>query len=152
VNAAILDGEVPVYPVPGPGIVIAGPAVSVLLREGEYAVGLGCRKGLPAGEVLAAVRAGLAEAGITPGEVFAYGTTVKKLREKGLLGAVEALGGNLVFLDDAAIAARPGPTPSRAGLIGLGGVAEPCAHALSRRGVLLLPKKTYGGVTLAIAR
>jgi cobalt-precorrin 5A hydrolase len=152
VNAAILDGEVPVYPVPGPGIVIAGPAVSVLLREGEYAVGLGCRKGLPAGEVLAAVRAGLAEAGITPGEVFAYGTTVKKLREKGLLGAVETLGGNLVFLDDAAIGARPGPTPSRAGLIGLGGVAEPCALALSRRGVLLLPKKTYGGVTLAIAR
>jgi cobalt-precorrin 5A hydrolase len=152
VNAAILDGEVPVYPVPGPGIVIAGPAVSVLLRKGEYAVGLGCRKGLAEEAILAGVRAGLAEAGISPEEVFAYGTTVKKLHEEGLLRAVEALGGNLVFLDDAAIAAQPAPSPSRAGLLGLRGVAEPCALALSRRGVLLLPKKKYGGVTLAIAR
>jgi cobalt-precorrin 5A hydrolase len=152
VNAAILDGEVPVYPVPGPGIVIAGPAVSVLLREGEYAVGLGCRKGLPAEEVLAGVRAGLSEGGITPGEVFAYGTTARKLHEKGLVEAVEALGGNLVFLDDAAIEARPAPTPSRAGLLGLKAVAEPCALALARRGILVLPKKKYGGVTLAIAR
>jgi len=152
VNAAILDGEVPAYPVPGPGIVIAGPAVSVLLRRGEYAVGLGCRKGLGEEAIGAAIRAGLSEAGITPGEVFAYGTTVRKLGEKGLVRAVEALGGNLVFLDDAAIAAQPAPSPSRAGLLGLKGVAEPCALALSRRGVLVLPKKNYGGVTLAIAR
>jgi cobalt-precorrin 5A hydrolase len=152
VNAAILEGDVPVYPVPGPGIVIAGPAVSVLLMKGEYAVGLGCRRGLPAGEILAGVRAGLSEAGISPGEVFAYGTTVRKLHEKGLVEAVETLGGNLVFLDDAAIMARPAPSPSRAGLLGLPAVAEPCALALARRGILVLPKKKYGGVTLAIAR
>jgi cobalt-precorrin 5A hydrolase len=152
VNAAILDGEVPVYPVPGPGIVIAGPAVSILLRKGEYAVGVGCRKGLGEDAILAGIRAGLAEAGISPEEVFAYGTTARKLHEKGLLRAVEALGGNLVFLDDAAIAARPAPSPSRAALLGLKGVAEPCALALARRGVLLFPKKKYGGVTLAIAR
>jgi cobalt-precorrin 5A hydrolase len=152
VNAAILDGDVPVFPVPGPGIVLAGPAVSVLLRQGEYAVGLGCRKGLAEEAILAGVRAGLSEAGISPGEVFAYGTTVRKLGERGLLRAVEALGGNLVFLDDDTIAARPAPTPSRAGLIGLRGVAEPCALALARRGVLVLTKKNYGGVTVAIAR
>ena len=152
VNAAILDGDVPVFPVPGPGIVLAGPAVSVLLRQGEYAVGLGCRKGLAEEMILAGVRAGLSEAGISPGEVFAYGTTVRKLGERGLLRAVEALGGNLVFLDDDAIAARPAPTPSRAGLIGLRGVAEPCALALARRGVLVLTKKNYGGVTVAVAR
>ena len=152
VNAAILDGEVPVYPVPGPGMVIAGPAVSVLLRKGEYAVGVGCRKELPTGEVLEGIRAGLSEAGISPGEVFAYGTTVRKLGEKGLVRAVEELGGNLVFLDDGAIAAQPAPTPSRAGLLGLPAVAEPCALALARRGVLVLAKKKYGGVTVAIAR
>ncbi len=73
-------------------------------------------------------------------------------RASGQKGAVENLGGNLVFLDDETILARPGPTPSRAGLLGLPGVAEPCALALARRGVLLLPKKKYGGVTLAIAR
>ncbi|HXW99442.1 MAG TPA: cobalt-precorrin 5A hydrolase [Methanomicrobiales archaeon] len=152
VNAAVLDGDVPVFPVAGPGIVIAGPAVSVLLRRGEYAVGLGCRRGLPEKDILAGIRAGLAEAGIGPGDVFAYGTTVKKSGERGLIAAVGSLGGNLVFLDDAAILAQPAPTPSRAGLLGLPGVAEPCALALSGRGVLVAGKKNYGGVTLAIAR
>ncbi|HVN66203.1 MAG TPA: cobalt-precorrin 5A hydrolase [Methanomicrobiales archaeon] len=152
VNAAILDGDVPVYPVPGPGMVIAGPAVSVLLRKGEYAVGLGCRKGLAEEAILAGLRAGLSEARISPEEVFAYGTTLRKMGEGGLIHAVETLGGNLVFLDDAAIAARPSPSPSRAGLLGLPGVAEPCALALARRGVLVLAKKKYGGMTIAIAR
>ncbi|MDD1670902.1 MAG: cobalt-precorrin 5A hydrolase [Methanomicrobiales archaeon] len=152
VNAAILDGDVPVYPVPGPGMVIAGPAVSVLLRKGEYTVGLGCRKGLPAGVILAGIRAGLSEAGISRGDIFAYGTTVRKIGERSLIQAVESLGGNLVFLEDAAIAAQPAPSPSRAGLLGLAGVAEPCALALSMRGILVAAKKNYGGLTLAIAR
>jgi cobalt-precorrin 5A hydrolase len=152
VNAAILDGEVPAFPVAGPGIVIAGPAVSVLLRRGDYAVGLGCRRGLPEGEILAGIREGLTEGGISPGDVFAYGTTVRKIRERGLARAVESLGGNLVFLDDAAISAHPAPSPSRAGLLGLKGVSEPCALALSGRGILVARKKKYGGVTLAIAR
>jgi len=137
VNAAILDGEVPVYPVAGPGIVIAGPAVSVLLRQGEYAVGLGCRKGLSEENIERGIREGLSAGGISPEETFAFGTTVRKLHEEGLRKAVEALGGSLVFLDDAAIGAQPAPTPSRAGLLGLAGVAEPCALALSRRGVLV---------------
>jgi cobalt-precorrin 5A hydrolase len=152
VNAAILDGEVPVYPVAGPGIVIAGPKVSVLLRRGEYTVGLGCRRGLSEEVILHAIRDGLTAAGISPGEVFAYATTIRKLHEKGLIRAVEALGGNLVFLDDAAIGAQPAPTPSRAVLLGLKGVAEPCALALSGRGVLVAGKKNSGGVTVAIAR
>jgi cobalt-precorrin 5A hydrolase len=152
VNAAVLDGDVPVYPVGGPGIVIAGPKVSVLLRRGEYTVGLGCRRGLSVAVILPAIRNGLSTGGISPDDVFAYATTIRKMNEKGLIGAVEALGGNLVFLDDAAIGAQPAPTPSRAGLLGLKGVAEPCALALSRMGVLVAGKKNYGGVTLAIAR
>jgi cobalt-precorrin 5A hydrolase len=152
VNAAILDGDVPVYPVAGPGIVIAGPKVSVLLRRGEYAVGLGCRRGLSEGAIRPAILKGLSDTGISPDDVFVYATTVRKIRERGLIQAVEALGGNLVFLDDTAIGAQPAPTPSRAALLGLKGVAEPCALALSRTGVLVAAKKNYGGVTLAIAR
>jgi len=152
VNAAILDGDVPVYPVAGPGIIIAGPAVSVLLRHGEYTVGLGCRRGLHEDAILPAIRSGLISAGISPADIFAYATTVRKMHERGLIRAIEALEGKLVFLDDATIMAQPAPSPSRAGLLGLRGVAEPCALALSRRGVLVAGKKNYGGVTLAIAR
>lgn len=152
VNAAILDGDVPLYAVAGPGIVVAGPGVSLLVRKGEYAVGIGCRKGIGAADVVEAVRQALTEAGIAEGEVLVYATTAQKRGEEGLLGAVADLGGNLVFMDDETLNAQEAPSPSRASLIGLAGVAEPAALAASKRKVLVLAKQTYGGVTVAIAR
>ena len=46
VNAAMLEADVPVFAVKGPGIVIAGPGVSILVKKGEFTVGVGCRKGV----------------------------------------------------------------------------------------------------------
>lgn len=152
VNAALLDGDVPVYPVAGPAIVIADRAVSVLVREGSYVVGIGCRRGVAAEEVKTAVCGALGDAGIDPGEVLAYATTAKKLPERGLAEAVASLGGTLVYVDDASINRQDAPSPSRAGLIGLAGVAEPAALAIARRGDLVMKKTIYGSVTIAIAR
>ncbi|KLK89161.1 cobalamin biosynthesis protein CbiG [Methanoculleus sediminis] len=152
VNAAMLDADVPLYAVTGPGIVLAAPGVSLLVRKGEYVVGVGCRKGAPAAEVAAAVRQALGVAGIGPEEVLVYATTIKKRSEAGLIDAVAELGGNLVFLDDGTLNAEEAPSPSRASLIGLAGVAEPAALAIAKRKVLVLVKQTYGGVTVAIAR
>ncbi len=152
VNAAILEGSLPVYPVPGPGMVIAGPRVSILVHRGEYLVGIGCRKGITKGEVTMAIGKACAEAGIGCEKVLAYVTTEKKLGETGLREAIEDLCGNLVFLDDELINTQESPSPSRAADIGLKGVAEPCALAFSRHRELLLPKRVYGGVTVAIAR
>jgi len=152
VNAAMLDADVPLYAVFGPGIVVAGPAVSLLVRKGEYAVGVGCRKGVDAAGVTEAVRQALALAGISPEEVLVYATTAKKRGEMGLIDAVAELGGNLVFLDDETLNGEEAPSPSRASLIGLAGVAEPAALAISKRKELVLAKQTYGSVTVAIAR
>ena len=152
VNAAMLDADLPLYAVTGPGIVVAGPAVSLLVREGEYVVGVGCRKDADAAEVEEAVQRALREAGIRPEEVLVYATTMKKRNETGLIDAVAELGGNLVFLDDGTLNAQEAPSPSRASLIGLAGVAEPAALAIAKRKVLVLVKQTYGGVTVAIAR
>ncbi|MDD1713032.1 MAG: cobalt-precorrin 5A hydrolase [Methanoregulaceae archaeon] len=152
VNAAILEGEVPVFRVPGPGIVIAGPGVSFLIRPGEYAVGVGCRRGVERGEVQEAIGRALADAGITPAEVAVYATTDKKTHEKALIDAVAALSGNLIFLGPEEIGRQESPSPSRAPLIGVKGVAEPCALAVSGRKELVLEKKVYGRVTVAIAR
>jgi cobalt-precorrin 5A hydrolase len=152
VNAAILEGDVPVYAVPGPGVVIAGPGVSILLGRGEYVVGIGCRKGIAREEVTAALSTALSDAGIERGMVLAYATTEKKKGETGLQDAVADLNGNLVFLDDLTINAEETVSPSRASDLGLKGVAEPCALALSRHRDLILPKRVYGGVTVAIAR
>lgn len=152
VNAALLDADIPLYAVTGPGIVVAAPGVSFLVRAGEYVVGVGCRKGASAGAVTAAVQEALRSVGITPDEVFVYATTVKKRNEAGLLKAVDDLGGNLVFVDDMTINAEKGIGPSRASLIGLAGVAEPCALAVSKRRELILEKQIYGSVTVAVAR
>ncbi|MDK2889869.1 MAG: cobalt-precorrin hydrolase [Methanoculleus sp.] len=152
VNAAVLDADVPLYAVTGPGIVVAGPGVSLLVRKGEYVVGVGCRKGTPAADVEEAIRQALARAGIAPDEALVYATTAQKRGEAGLASAVAGLGGNLVFLDDETLNAQETPSPSRASLIGLAGVAEPSALAVSKRKELVLAKQTYGSVTVAIAR
>lgn len=151
VNAAMLDIEVPVFAVKGPGIVIAGPDVSILVKRGEYSVGIGCRKGIKMQEVLDAVGSALAETGISEHEVLVYATTQKKSGETGLSEAISALSGNLIFLDDETINAQAGITPSRAAKIGLSGVAEPCALAVAKKKQLVMEKKVYGRVTVAIA-
>lgn len=152
VNAAILEGDVGVFAARRPSIVIAGPGISVLVKNGEYTMGIGCRKDIDASEVLAAIRSALSDAEISAEEIMVYATTEKKMYEKGLKDAVGALGGTLLYLDDPALSAFPPVSPSGAGRIGLAGVAEPCALASSRKKELVLPKKVYGGVTIAIAR
>ncbi|KAF5057761.1 Cobalt-precorrin-5A hydrolase [anaerobic digester metagenome] len=152
VNAAELDGEVPVLHVAGPAIVVAGPAVSILLPKAEHVVGVGCRRGVGADEVEAALRAALFDAGIEPKGVFAYATTMQKRYETGLAEGVSRLGGSLVLLDDDTLNRVQGCGPSRAGLIGLSGVAEPAALALARQQEWCMRKTVYGRVTVAIAR
>lgn len=152
VNAGILDGKTRVFPVPGPGIVIAGPDVSVLLEIGTYTVGIGCRKGVKAEEVTFAVRAALAEAGINAADILLCATTVKKSHEAGLFEGIAAIPANLIFLDNDTINAQTPATPSKAKRLGLIGVAEPCALATARHRELVMPKKVFGKVTVAIAR
>jgi cobalt-precorrin 5A hydrolase len=151
VNAAMLDRDVPVFTVKGPGIVIAGPDVSVLVKEGEFTVGIGCRKGVRSPEVLDAIRKALEESGVAETDILVFATTQKKSGEKGLTEAISALSGNLIFLDDDTINAQKGITPSRATKIGLSGVAEPSALAVAKRKQLVMRKKVYGRVTVAIA-
>jgi cobalt-precorrin 5A hydrolase len=152
VNAAMLDVDVPVFTVKGPGIVIAGPDVSILLKKGEFTVGVGCRRGVKSEEVIDAIRKSLAEAGVAEHDVLVYATTQKKNGEKGLVQAITALSGNLIFLDDDTINSQSIITPSRAAKIGLSGVAEPSALAVAKKKQLVMGKKVYGRVTVAIAR
>ena len=152
VNAGILDSRTRVYTVQGPAVVLASPGVSFLSRPGIYTVGLGCRLGVTSEEVITAVRLALDDSGITPDEVMIYATTEKKIGETGLVQAVESLGGCLIFLDDETIKAQVQESPSAAGRIGLPGVAEPAALAVSRKRELVMKKRVSGRVTIAIAR
>ena len=151
VNAAMLDADVTVLAMQSPGIVIAGPGVSILLKSGEYSIGVGCRKGVKKEEVINAIQQALSISGIAEHDVLVYATTVKKLNESGLTEAITALSGNLIFLDDDTINAQSKKSPSQATRLGLLGVAEPCALAVSKRKELVMEKNVYGRVTVAIA-
>ena len=151
-NAGILDGKTRVYRVTGPAVVIADPGVSFLARRGEYTVGLGCRRDITREEAVRSIEEALCEAGVSPGEVIVFATTEKKLGETGLVSAVESIGGNLIFLDDETIRAQGQESPSEAGRIGLPAVAEPAALAVSSKKELVMKKKVFGKVTVAIAR
>lgn len=152
VNAALLRADIPVHAVQGPSVVLAGPDVSVLIKKGGYSVGIGCRKGVRPDEVVDAVRAALAQQQISDKDIFVYATTAKKFPEAGLVAGIESLSGNLIFLDDDTINAQEGTGPSQAGRLGLRGVAEPCALATAKRKELVMKKKIFGRVTVAIAR
>lgn len=148
VNGAVLDSDVPVLRVDPPKILVANPGVSVLVTESRYVVGIGCRLGTTKEEIISAVLAAYAASGISGSTLFA--STQKKFHEKGLHEAAAELGANLIFLDDATINAQTPKSASRASMLGLSGVAEPCALALSENGRLVLKKTVFGRVTIAI--
>lgn len=148
VNGAILDLDVPIIRVDPPKIVVANRGVSVLVNESQYVLGIGCRLGTEKDEIISAVSSACESAGISCPEIFA--TTQKKFHEKGLHEAAAELGANLIFLDDATINAQITESASRASMLGLLGVAEPCALALSENGRLVMKKTVFGRVTIAI--
>ena len=148
VNGAVLDSDVPVLRVNPPKILVANPGVSVLVTESRYVVGIGCRLGTTKEEIISAVLSAYDASGISGSTLFA--STQKKFHEKGLHEAAAELGANLIFLDDATINAQMPQSASRASMLGLSGVAEPCALALSENGQLVLKKTVFGRVTIAI--
>ena len=152
VNGAILDSDVPIIRVQAPKIIVADPGVSVLVTDSPYVIGIGCRLGTTAEEIRSAISSACKEAGIPMESVTLFATTLKKFHEKGLHEGVAALAGNLIFLDDETINKQIPVTSSRAEMLGLCGVAEPCALALSKTGTLILKKTVFGRVTVAIGK
>ncbi|HVP95086.1 MAG TPA: cobalt-precorrin 5A hydrolase [Methanoregulaceae archaeon] len=152
VNAGILDGTTRVFRVRGPSVVLADRGVSFLSKSGLYSVGLGCRLGITREEAGRSIAEALSAAGIRSDEVMIFATTEKKISETGLISAVESLGGNLIFLDDDTIKAQETESPSEASRIGLPAVAEPAALAVSCRKELVMKKRVFGKMTVAIAR
>lgn len=158
VNLALLESDVEVLDIKGPKIVVVGDDVSVLKRndlssvKNGLVVGIGANRGVARSEVIEAINAGLSEldAGIDDVKYFASATI--KENEKGIIEAAEVLGKELKFVPHEVINSIKPPTPSKANSLGLTGVCEPAALALSDEKELILKKRKYGNVTIAIAR
>jgi cobalt-precorrin 5A hydrolase len=120
----------------------------------NIAVGVGCRKGCPAGAIEALVRQALDRApDVAPLGLF---TVADKRGEPGLAEAAELLGLSLVYLSRDALKARTEDVQTHSelaeSLFGVPAVAE--AAALVGAGaasILIVPRITDGGATCAIA-
>ncbi|MCK9202555.1 MAG: cobalamin biosynthesis protein [Gallionella sp.] len=114
-------------------------------------VGIGCRKGVTAGQIAAAVQQALGERQLN--EVREIATIDLKANEPGLIEFCRQHDFPLRVLASATVAARPWATKPSAWVqqnVGLPGVCEPCALIASARGRLIVPKTALNGVAVAV--
>ncbi len=127
----------------------------VITTEMEFkeglCVGIGSRKGVRSEEVLEAIESALKEINAKIEDVKLFATASIKKKEKGIIEAIDKLKKPLLFVDSNEINSM-NVEESKAKIIGLKSVAEACALYYSQEKKLLLPKKVYGNVTIAIAR
>ncbi len=148
VNLAFLKEDVTVVRLSGPKIVLVDENVAVLKSSGGVVVGLGARRGVEPSEVAEAVASALESVGKEVEDIRVIATAWIKRGEIGIERAAEEMGVPVVYLDGEVLNAQSPTTESRAKDLGLVGVAEPAALALSER--LIMPKRVYGRVTVAL--
>jgi len=121
----------------------------------DVIVGVGCRRGAAAADIVTAVRKGLRLAEVRPARVRWLASADLKKDEAGLLGAAEELGFGLRFISAEEIRGTAKTFRHSRFVktkVGLPAVAEPAALLAGRRTTLLLPKTIIHGVTVAVAR
>lgn len=151
VNTALLDTEVELLQIRGPKIVLVDDDVSVLKR-GRLIVGIGANRGVRCCEVMDAVKAALSEISACIDDVKYFASAMIKENEQGIIDAAEKFGKEVKFVPHELINSIKVPSQSKSKQFGLNGVCEPAALAVSDEKKLLLKKRVYGNVTIAIAR
>ena len=120
------------------------------------AAGVGCRRGTPAPEIEAAIRAALAHANITADALDVIATIEAKSGEAGIQSAAEKLGVAVIVVSETDLQAASGRTKTRSerslALMGVPSVAE--AAALAAAGPtanLIAARLVVGTATCALA-
>lgn len=150
VNMAFLEKDVEVMRLKGPRIVIVDEDVSVL-KKGGLIVGIGANSGVSKDEVIDAITGALSGIDASINEVKCFASAKIKENEKGIVDAAASFGKELKFVSHELINSIKTPSDSKAKIVGLNGVCEPAALALSGEKKLLLKKRIFGNVTIAIA-
>ena len=121
----------------------------------DLIVGVGCRRGTEASKIINAVNNAIDEAGVTINKVRLLASADIKFDEVGLKDAADRLGTALRFIASDEIRSS-GLEFEHSNFVmdkvDLPAVAEPCALLAGRRTRLILKKKKYDGVTVAIAQ
>lgn len=137
-------------------ILAAEPVISTTSESAkDLIVGVGCRRGVAAEDIVAAVRGGLRRARGRLAQVRLLASADIKRNEPGLLAAAAKLGTGLRFISSGEIRSTAkafGRSRFVETKVGLPAVAEPAALLAGRRTRLILPKTIIRGVTVAVAR
>jgi cobalt-precorrin 5A hydrolase len=118
-------------------------------------VGIGCRRGVSTQKILSAIESALAETNITLDKVRLIASADIKGDEAGLLVAAEAIGIPIRFIpsEEIRLSLREfSHSDFVKDKVNLPAVAEPAALLAGRRTRLICRKKTYNGITIALAR
>lgn len=134
----------------------AEPVISTTVDAAKnIIVGVGCRKGKEAQEIVSAVKAALEEANLAVAQVRMLASADIKSEEKGLIEAARRLGIPLRFIASEEIR-ESGREFAHSEfvkkMVNLPAVAEPAALLAGRRTKLIQQKKKYNGITVAIAK
>jgi len=137
-------------------IIGAEPAITTTTEAlKSVIVGIGCRRGVKADAIIAAVDKALQKAGVERAEVRLLASADIKMDERGLLEAAYLLGIPLRFIRSEEIRSsrrRFARSDFVKEKVNLPAVAEPAALLAGRRTRLILPKMTSGAVTIVLAR
>ena len=117
----------------------------------EVVAGVGARPGRTVAELTGAIAAALAEAGLSRADVRVLATIDRRAAEDGFRALAAAHGWRLIGYPAAELGAHDVPSKSVriAAAVGTPSVAE--AAAVAGGGRLVLPKRVFPGVTVAIA-
>jgi cobalt-precorrin 5A hydrolase len=126
------------------------------LDQAMIVAGVGCRRGAPAPDIEAAIRAALDRAGVASGALGCIATTAAKTGEAGIAAAAARLGVDVVLVADADLVAASDRAATRSArvlaLTGVPSVAETAALAAAGPSARLIgPRLVIGGVTCALA-
>jgi len=118
--------------------------------------GVGCRRGAPASDVDAALRAALDRAGVAASALDAIATTAAKQNEAAITATAAKLGVGLVLVSDRDLQAAGPRVATRServlALMGVPSVAEAAALAAAGPAArLIAPRLVVGAATCALA-
>lgn len=137
-------------------ILSAEPVISTTTEAlKSLIIGIGCRRGTNSTAIVSAVRGVLSDANLDITEARLLASADIKSDEEGLLMASRELGVPIRFLSSDEIRDCTREFEHSAFVqykVDLPAVAEPCALLAGRRTRLVVPKKTFDGVTVAVAR
>jgi cobalamin biosynthesis protein CbiG len=127
---------------------------AAVYHPSSLVVGVGCNRGAPAAEIRNAIETTLRESGLALESVACLATVTAKADEAGLIQTAREMNLDLSLVTPEQIAQienLPNPSPHAQKVLGVQGVAEPSALAVAGSENLLVEKRKFPNVTVAVA-